>query len=417
MKAENNSELPLDLPHGLTLRQADQGDAESLLALNGELLGEDSRIEVKFLVEGGIPGARLEDFLVVVAPSGRVVSSLCLIEQELRVGRTHLRLGNPEFVSTLPEYRGAGLIRQQFAVLEKWQKERGLAISVIMGIPYFYRLFGYEYALEDFRAGYLYPASHLEKLAAIPDLEVRKTVESDAPALAKMYAGTAARADIALTLPGEGWAWAARNRELQANKLEDWIALDSGQPVAYARLHLRDNILTAYRFTGELAGQQAIIKKALAWPGLEKLGIGTVRDNPLSRWVAAIEPGRRPSYGNYVRIVDPPLAFRQLGPEFERRLAESNLAGLSREVELGFYRFGVGLTFEDGKLLKVEAKPANQDPRIGIPPDLLPKILMGFRSVEELARLYPDFEVPKDEDWELLQVLFPPLINMMNFFI
>lgn len=417
METEKKSELHIDLPGGLVLRRADQGDIESLLAINGQLLGEDSRIEVKFLIEGGVPGARLEDFLVVVEPGGRVVSSLGLIKQELRIGRTRLRIGNPEFVSTLPEYRGAGLIRQQFAVLEKWQKERGLAISIIMGIPYFYRLFGYEYALEDFRPGYLYPETHLKKLVAVPDFEVRRTVESDAPALAKMYAETAAHADIALAMPESGWAWAAHNRELQANKLEDWIALDNGHPIAYARLHLNKNTLTAFRFTGELAGQQAIVKKALAWPDLEKLGIGTVRDNPLSRWVATLEPGRRSSYGNYVRIIDPPLAFRQLGPEFEGRLAESAFAGLSQEVELGFYRFGVGLTFEDGKLVRVETKSANQDPRIGIPPDLLPKILMGFRSLEELRRVYPDLVVPKNEDWELVKVLFPPLINMLNFFI
>jgi hypothetical protein len=214
-----------------------------------------------------------------------------------------------------------------------------------------------------------------------------------------------------------GWAWSARIRELRANNLEDWVALENGQPLAYTRLHLNGNNLTAFRLTGELAGQQALIKKALEWPGLEKLGIGTFRNNPLTRWVASLGPGRRPSYANYVRIIDPALAFRQLGPEFESRLAASTLAGLSREVELGFYRFGVALTFEEGKLVKVETRPGHQSPAIGIPPDLLPKILMGFRPLDELAGVYPDFIVPKEEDWTLLQILFPPLVDMINFFI
>mgnify|MGYP001156146765 FL=1 len=286
-----------------------------------------------------------------------------------------------------------------------------------MGIPYFYRLFGYEYALEDFRAGFLYPETHREKLAAIPDLEVRRTVESDAPLLAKMYAETAAQADIAMSMAESGWAWAARTRELHANNLEDWVAIENGQPIAYARLHLSRNNLTAFRLTGELAGQQALIKKALDWPGLEKLGIGTVRNSSLHFWVLELEPGRRPSYGNYVRIIDPALAFRQLEPEFESRLAASTLAGLSREVELGFYRFGVALTFEEGKLVKVEARSGNQSPAIGIPPDLLPKFLMGYRSIFEYRRVNPDFIVSKEEDWALLEILFPPLVNMINFFI
>lgn len=411
------SELHLELSGGLLLRRAIPDDIESLLDLNGQMLGEDSRIEVKFLIEGGVPGTGLADFLVVVEPGGRVVSSLSFLEQELRVGQTKLKIGNPEFVSTLPEYRGAGLIRQQFAVLEKWQKDRGLAVSTIMGIPYFYRLFGYEYALEDYRAGFLYPKLHLEKLASVPDLEIRRTVESDAPLLAKMYAHTAAQAGVALSMAESGWAWSARTRELLANNLEDWVALEDGVPVAYARLHLYNTALTVFRFAGSLAGQQAIIKKALAWPNLEKLGVGTVRDNPLARWIATLEPGRRPPYANYVRINDPVLAFRQLAPEFESRLAASRFAGLTQQVELGFYRFGVALSFENGRLTGVEAGPPNPDPRMGMPPDLLPKVLMGFRSLEDLAQRSPDLIVSRDEDWELLNVLFPPLISMINFFI
>jgi GNAT superfamily N-acetyltransferase len=416
METDISAELRIDLPGGLVLRRATPADIEGLLDINGQLLGEDSRVEIKFLIEGGVPGLGLADFLVVVEPGGRVVSSLSLLTQELRVGRTVLKIGNPEFVSTLPEYRGGGIIRRLFAVLEQLQKERGLAISAIMGIPYFYRLFGYEYALEDFRQGFLTPNLHREKMAAIPDLEVRRAVESDAPLLAKMYAETAAQADIALLMAESGWAWAARTRELEANNLEDWVALEKGRLIAYARLHLKGNTMAIFRLTGELAGQQALIKKALDWPSLEKLGIGTFRNNPLTRWVASLGPERRPSYANYVRIIDPALAFRQLGPELESRLAASPFAGLSREVELGFYRFGVALTFEEGKLVRVEARPGHQSPAIGIPPDLLPKILMGFRSLDELAGLFPDFIVPEEEDWTLLQILFPPLTDMINFF-
>lgn len=419
MKRPSDSGSPMNvaLPGGLVMRQATPADRASLLALNTELLGQDSQVEVAFLLEGGLAGVSLADFLVVVEPGGRVVSSLGLIEQELRIGGTRLRIGNPEFVSTLPEYRGRGLVRRQFEVLQAWQEERGLAISLIMGIPYFYRLFGYEYALEDYRAGFLYPAAHLARLADLPDLEVRLIRESDAPALAKMYAETAAQADIALTLPEAGWAWAARVRRLAANQIEDWAAFDRGRLLGSARIFHKDQTGTIFRFSGSLPAQQALLKQALTLPGLEKLGVGADPQGPLGRWVASLEPGRRTAYANYVRIVDPALAFEQLGPEFEARLAHSPLAGLSREVELGFYRFGLLLVFEAGKLVGIEARPGNPDPKIGIPPDLLPKILLGFRSPDELARMYPDFSAAAPDDWALVQVLFPALTSKVNFFI
>jgi hypothetical protein len=115
--------------------------------------------------------------------------------------------------------------------------------------------------------------------------------------------------------------------------------------------------------------------------------------------------------------VNPALAFKQLSLEFEDRLARSTMAGLSREVELGFYRFGLLLAFEAGKLVRVEARPGQPDPKITIPPDLLPKLLLGFRSPDELARMFPDFMAAAPEDWTLLQVLFPALTSKIGFFI
>lgn len=421
METVSNAPTPvnIELPGGLVVRRATPADRESLIAINNERLGLDSKVEVAYLTEGELPGVRLEDFLVVVEPGGRVVSALCMIEQELRVGKTILKIGNPEFVSTMPEYEGQGLIRKQFEVLDRWQRERGYAFSLIMGIPFYYRLFGYEYALENYRPGFLYPAVHLPKLAEVPDLEVRLIEESDAPLLAQMYAETAAEADIALTLPDAGWKWSARTRRMADNLIEDWVALDHGKPVAVGRLYLHGTLLTVFRFGGELAGQQAIVKKALALPDIEKVGVGTVRNSPLARWFASLEPEQTRSYGNYVRVIDPALAFRQLGPEFESRLANSRFAGLRREVEISFYRYGVVLAFEEGKLARVDHRSGagRNATRISFPPDVLPKILLGYRSLDELANVFPDIEVRNEEDWALMQVLFPPLISMLNFFI
>jgi hypothetical protein len=419
MKASSNSSpaLNLKLPGGLVMRRALPADRASLLALNTEQLGLDSQVEVTFLLDGGLPGVGLEDFLVVVEPGGRVVSSLVLLEQELRVGRTLLRIGNPEFVSTLPEYRGRGLVRRQFEVLQGWQEDRGLAFSLIIGIPYFYRLFGYEYALEDYRAGFLYPGIHLDRLAGLPGLEIRRSRESDAPALAKIYAETAAQFDIALNFPVAGWAWAARVRRLDENLCEDWAALDGDRLVGSARLYRRGNTVTIFRFAGSLAAQQGLVRQALALPGLEKLSINAPPQGPLGQWATGLEAGRDPSYANYIKIIDPALAFEQLRFEFEDRLARSAMAGLSREVELGFYRFGLLLVFEAGKLVRVEPRPGQPDPKITIPPDLLPKLLLGFRSPDELARMFPDFMASAPEDWALLQILFPALTSKIGFFI
>ena len=52
-----------------------------------------------------------------------------------------------EFVATDEEYEGRGLVRRQFEYHHADVARRGELFQMIVGIPYFYRQFGYEYAL------------------------------------------------------------------------------------------------------------------------------------------------------------------------------------------------------------------------------------------------------------------------------
>lgn len=57
-------------------------------------------------------------------------------------------VGRPELVGTLPEFRNRGLVRLQFEEIHKWSAERGELVQAITGIPFYYRQFGYEMALD-----------------------------------------------------------------------------------------------------------------------------------------------------------------------------------------------------------------------------------------------------------------------------
>src|SRR5205809_1198915 len=57
-------------------------------------------------------------------------------------------VGQPEFVATHPDYRNRGLIRKLFEMVHARSEAEGHLVQGITGITYFYRQFGYEYALE-----------------------------------------------------------------------------------------------------------------------------------------------------------------------------------------------------------------------------------------------------------------------------
>ncbi len=78
----------------------------------------------------------------------KIVSSLNLIPQTWSYEGIEFGVGRPELVGTLPEFRGKGLVRAQFDEIHKWCIERNMPVQAITGIPYFYRQFGYEMALD-----------------------------------------------------------------------------------------------------------------------------------------------------------------------------------------------------------------------------------------------------------------------------
>jgi predicted acetyltransferase len=95
-----------------------------------------------------------------------------------------LLAGMPELVGTLPGYRGRGLVRAQFEVVHQWSAARGELLQAITGIPYYYRQFGYEMAvnLGGGRVGFKPQLPKLTEGQAEP-FTIRPSVEADLPLL------------------------------------------------------------------------------------------------------------------------------------------------------------------------------------------------------------------------------------------
>ncbi len=405
------------LGDNLVLRQATPADREKLIEFNRQMHDAVSGAEVAYLVDGNHKGFQIEDFLVVVDQDERIISTLCLAVVEWRIGQTVIRMGQPEFVGTLTEYRGRGLVRKQFEVLHQWMTERGLGLALIGGIEYYYRLFGYEYGVSIWRAGLLTPELHAAKISVPPGIEVRPITQADIPTLIELEAERDSRYDISTVIAENSWRWAVENHRLEKVEVENWAVWQAGKLIGAARMGGKPDTFWANNFLGNEVAAAAIIAKILAMPGIAKLRVGAPPESPVHKWVASLDPIPMLPYAFYIRVHNPVLALQELSGELERRIAASSFAGLSRELELGCYRFGLRLVFENGKLSEVSEVAGRQDPKIGVPPDLLPKLFLGFRSVEQLRDMYPDFYANERADWELLKVLFPALSNVTRFFI
>ncbi len=132
---------PRELAGGLVLREACPGDLEQIGALLAARGAEEDALDHRLVVTDPEAGWAA---CAVVVDGDRVVSTATLLDEEVRVGDVRLPAGQVELVATDRAYEGRGLVRALIGWAHERSAARGHVIQVMIGIPYFYRLFGYE---------------------------------------------------------------------------------------------------------------------------------------------------------------------------------------------------------------------------------------------------------------------------------
>lgn len=119
--------------------------------------------------------------------------------------------------------------------------------------------------------------------------------------------------------------------------------------------------------------------------------------------------GNRHSYAWYIRVPDIPGFIRHIAPALEARLAASCCAGYSGELMLSFYRNGVRITFDDGRLTVAEPWQPTVEARgdTSFPFLTFLQLLFGYRSLDELCHAFADCWTHSEETTALLDALWP----------
>ena len=437
-----------DLGDGLIVRRARPHDAAAVAAL---LVGAHAAaapaagaaadldwigIWARDLMERPHPTMDAGDVVVVEdARAGRLVSTLNLIPQTWVYAGVPLGVGRVELVGTDPAYQGRGLVRRQLEVVHRRSAGRGHLLQVISGIPGYYHQFGYTYALAA-GGGRTAWRRHVPALApgAAEPFRLRLAGEADLAALDEIEQHAAARSRLGLPPrrrrlavragwpqrlerlaqpappprggrpgcdpgrdgppPGRGGPYRGLRRPRQ-RRLPGHPAGRSDRPGP--ALRGRPGRFLARGHPLSLAPPHAYPKRgrpaADAVPAYEheevRLTLG--EDHP----AYAAAPGllAQPFAGSawYVRGPDLPALLRRVRSVVEARLAASLVAGYTGHLSLSFYRDGLRLRLERGRLAAVEAWPrAPFRAADACFPDLtFLQLLMGYRSLDELEARLP----------------------------
>src|SRR5207248_4322026 len=133
------------------------------------------------LMSGRHPLISPTDFAVVEdTRSGAVVAATCLLSQVWEYGGIPFPMGQPELVATEEAYRDRGFIRAIFELIHARSAAKGQLAQCIGGIAYYYRQFGYEYALDMGGSRRVYfPAIPKREAGAAEPFHLRDAMPAD----------------------------------------------------------------------------------------------------------------------------------------------------------------------------------------------------------------------------------------------
>ena len=444
----NNRPILQRLGDGLVLCRSTAGDADALAEFNSRIHSDDGfdkpdlRVGAwtRDLLARPHPTFHADDCtLVVEAATGKIISSMNLISQTWAYEGIPFGVGRPELVGTLPEYRKRGLVRIQFKEVHKWSAERGELVQGITGIPFYYRLFGYEMGLEmgGGRTGYEAQLPKLKDGESEP-FTIRPAAEADIPFLMEVYAHACTRRLVACVRDEAIWRYELTGQsEKNVDRLEyrileragtnepvgyfthPWFAWDTGLAAnqyelkpGVSWLEVSPSVARYLWQTGETYskrdGKPAVCTTYSFWFGSE---------HPLYDVFRERLPRIRDPYAWYIRVPDLPKFICSIAPALERHIAGSAIVGYSGEVKVSFYRSGLRLVLEKGKLTVIEPwMPSHEDQGNAKFPDLtFLQLVFGYRDYEEIEQSFADCGYRDDEVRVLLNTLFPKKASSVMF--
>jgi len=358
----------------------------------------------------------LRDFFVI-KHKGRIVASLCLIPLKWSIGGVPLKVAEMGCVATLSEYRHHGLQRRLVAEYHKRVAEEGYELSAIEGIPYFYRQFGYEYALpllEETRIS----------LNQIPDYKpkhkIRPLAASDISRAMQLLDRTQQKFYVRAIREEGIWRMQEKTGMVAEYNFESHVVEEKGETIAYFRTsenpETKELFLREITDLDETAAHTVLgfLKEIGKKQALETLVVQTSYLDLFTGYVTALGGVKQvPPYAWQIRITDYLRIFQKLKPLFEKRLASSAYCRTTETVNFNFYRFTVQMTVKDGVVTDVQRLESSEDRTIRFNPIVFTQLLLGHRSREELEAVYPDCIVRLSHR-QLVDVLFPKLPSYIH---
>ena len=406
-----NSALPQNLGDGLTLRAVSSpADVQRYIDLSARVTNEGD-IVARLL--GHHPTTTHADYwLVVDEATGAAVSTTCLLPWRCQLDGIKLHVAMLEMVVTDPVYRQRGLVRKQIEHFHRVVAARGFDLSIIQGIPYYYRQYGYSYALDHTPLTAL-PAWRIPDAAtdAPSSFQIRQATVDDVADLTRLYQTAMGQQQIFVERSAADWHYLLQHKGHAAQLV---VERETGRAVGYFVPAGGGVPLRLYEHAALDYGVGLAILQVLKQTGGGEIQIAGPASDRLVALARTLGGVGLPVADQWLwRIPDLVNLLNRLAPLLVRRLVQAGCGDFSGTLRLNLYRQAYALQINHSQIVVeplgfVDASMGADGGDLCIPPEAFIRLLLGYRSLEQLRDSWPDIMF-KAKTRYLIETLFPGL--------
>ncbi|MFX0018303.1 MAG: GNAT family N-acetyltransferase [Candidatus Hermodarchaeota archaeon] len=347
--------------------------------------------------------------------SKKLISSITLAPLVWDFDRTSIPICEMGLVGTLAGYRNKGLMGILNQLYENIMEQKGYLISAIRGIPYYYRRFGYEFALNlDERI--ILNKSQIP-LKEIEEISFRKATKLDLNFIKSIYNKQSERFFITNKFNQNNFYYKFINIDFDNNFSSTYLIEVNGRLKSFFSLGMSyDNV--GYSLVVPEVNEKCMFKIIQFVNNLNKekdqIVFQVNSNTKFSQYIFSIGGKKSLGYGWQIRIPNIKKFLHAISLVLEQRIERSSYKGLTQDVVISNYKEIFTLIFKNGKIEAIKVKKGYPIPGscdVQIPNSFLIKLLLSDRSFEEIKYIVRDSMLRSGSE-ELIKILFPKKLSI-----
>ena len=421
-------ELPDGFEFGIIKSDA---DLEELIKFNAVVHEDDDPEEIRRQIDNLPNLDRESNFYIRDLDKGMIVSVASAIPSVWmyeNIPLTNLELG---WVGTLKEYRRKGFARALYTHFEEILQRGEYHISTIMGIPYYYRQFGYDFILPLNRKVQLrVDQIPVPKNEASKAIVFREAHQDDIPNLMHMFNVHSKKMLVHAARTKGLWELQERFHKEFEQEFKTIVLDRKGKAVGYFRFCVHgakkhtpqgpwlsvmessittfDDVLQTLQYLRGCAAEENACRIDLVGPAV----------NNMCRVAQDLGGHVDIGWKYQIRIPNMTRFLGQIRPVLENRLIGTMFEGMTHELAINTYEHCYLLSFVNGNLTTVKdigMQEVREYRTFRAPPNDLVRLVLGDYTIEELRHQNIDFIVSKELN-PLVETLFPKRDSFIAYY-